>query len=322
MEGALHKFYSQGLASNTKKCYSSGQKRFLSFCKKFNLDPIPPSEYTTLLFISQMGLEGLSLSTIKSYLASIRNLLINAGFPNHHIYTPKVELVIRGIKRTKVCIKDTCKARLPITPVILSKLKLVWGVHPISKDCKMLWAAACIGFFGFLRCAEFTVPSITTFDACKHLSLDDVSFTHKGSSISTITIHIKVSKTDQFGKGCHIHLVRTGASLCPVSALLEYLSVRGMGKGPLFLQSNGHPLTRSVLVARVRCALSSLGMDVDQYSGHSFRIGAATTALRAGISDAKIKMLGRWESAAYQQYLRAPRHELASVCPILANCKS
>ena len=72
----------------------------------------------------------------------------------------------------------------------------------------------------------------------------------------------------------------------------------------------------------VREALSSAGMDVLIYSGHSFRIGAATTALRAGISDANIKMLGRWESSAYQLYLKTPREELASVSTMLANTHS
>ena len=175
METAFHEFYSQGLASSTQKCYSSGQKRFLTFCSSFNLQPIPPSEHTILLFISQLGLEGLSLSTIKSYLAAIRNLLINGGFPNHQRYTPRVELVIRGIKCSKVYSKDAKRSRLPITPAILSQLKRAWSSHPISSDSRMLWAAACTGFFGFLRCAEFTVPSVTSFDPCKHLTLDDVS---------------------------------------------------------------------------------------------------------------------------------------------------
>ena len=132
-------------------------------------------------------------------------------------------------------------------------------------------------------------------------------------------IRIKCSKTDQFGNGVNIYLQRTGASLCPVSALLDYLSVRGLTDGPLFLCSDGQPLSRVLLVSNVRSALASLGINVDHFSGHSFRIGAASTALHAGVSDAKIKMLGRWESSAYQLYLRTPREDLGSVCAILAN---
>jgi hypothetical protein len=50
-------------------------------------------------------------------------------------------------------------------------------------------------------------------------------------------------------------------------------------------------------------ALISAGVDCSPYSGHSFRSGAATTAAKQGISDATIKMLGRWKSSAYQLYI-------------------
>ena len=170
MEAALCRFYSNGLASSTRKSYSSGQKRYLSFCNKFRLTPIPPSEHTILLFISQLGLDGLSLSTIKGYMSAIRNLLIDMGYESFRLYTPKVELVIRGIKRVKVSTEAPTQSRLPITPSILLKLKQVWSHSPVSVNSRMLWAAVNLGFFGFLRCAEFTVPSLKDFDASRHLS--------------------------------------------------------------------------------------------------------------------------------------------------------
>ena len=52
-------------------------------------------------------------------------------------------------------------------------------------------------------------------------------------------------------------------------------------------------LSRECLVKRVRQALAPSGLDVAQYSGHSFRIGAATTAASVGIEDSLIKTLGR-----------------------------
>ena len=39
------------------------------------------------------------------------------------------------------------------------------------------------------------------------------------------------------------------------------------------------------------------------YAGHSLRIGVATTAAMAGVEDAMIQTLGRWQSAAYVQYV-------------------
>ena len=54
-------------------------------------------------------------------------------------------------------------------------------------------------------------------------------------------------------------------------------------------------------------------MDKGSYNTHSFRIGAATSAIEAGISDVQVKMLGRWKSDAYQRYVRTPPEELASL---------
>ena len=54
-------------------------------------------------------------------------------------------------------------------------------------------------------------------------------------------------------------------------------------------------------------------MDQRMYCGHSFLIGAAKTTGTRGIEDSVIKNLGRWESAAYLQYIRIP-YQLESVC--------
>ena len=60
-------------------------------------------------------------------------------------------------------------------------------------------------------------------------------------------------------------------------------------------------------------ALSRTGLDSTGYSGHSFRIGAATTAAHVGVGDATIKALGRWKSGAYQGYIQNPREQLAGI---------
>jgi len=57
------------------------------------------------------------------------------------------------------------------------------------------------------------------------------------------------------------------------------------------------------------------------YAGHSFRIGAATTAAVMGLEDSAIQTLGRWESSlvsSYKRYIRQDPHFLASLLPTLA----
>ena len=130
---------------------------------------------------------------------------------------------------------------------------------------------------------------------------------------------IKSSKTDPFRKGVNLFLGRTGSDLCPVAAMLDYLCMRGMSPGPLFQYMDGRFLTRQRFVDAVREALDCTGVDKKQYCGHSFRIGAATTAAAKGIEDSIIKTLGRWESVAYLQYVKIPRQQLVGYSSILSS---
>ena len=131
---------------------------------------------------------------------------------------------------------------------------------------------------------------------------------------SMIKIHLRTSKTDQYGQGVNIYLRRTGSDLCPVYALLAYnLAVRGSEHCPLYKLQDGQCQTKDLFITRLRSALSVLGYDESSYAGHSFRIGAATTAAERGIEDSVIKMLGRWESSAYQLYVRTSQQALVSI---------
>jgi integrase len=69
-------------------------------------------------------------------------------------------------------------------------------------------------------------------------------------------------------------------------------------------------------VVEVKEALDQSGINSAQYSGHSFRSGAATTAVRRGMGDAMIQMLGRWKSDAYRAYIKTPTSQLAAISRI------
>ena len=164
----------------------------------------------------------------------------------------------------------------------------------------MLWAASCVGFFGFLRAGEFTIPYPQSYDSSVHLSLSDLAVdSHTTPSI--IRLRIKQSKTDHFSQGVDIFLGATNADICPVQAVLQFLAMRNPSPGPLFVfQSGSPPLTRATLVSHLRTALQKAGIPHSAYSGHSFRIGAATTAAQCGLEDSLIQTLGRWKSTAYK----------------------
>ena len=120
-------------------------------------------------------------------------------------------------------------------------------------------------------------------------------------------------------RGVNLFLGWTGNDLWPVGAILNFLVARGPQSGPLFAFADGRLLTRRRCVEAVKGALTAAGIDERRYNGHSFRIGAATTAAAKGIEDSIIKTLGRWESVAYQQYVRIPRSQLTRYSSLLVS---
>ena len=169
----------------------------------------------------------------------------------------------------------------------------------------MLWAACCMGFFGFLRVGEFTVNS--PFDASHHLTSQDLQVDSLVNPTS-IKVHVKSSKTDPFRQGYYIYIGKGR----PIAAIIQYLKLRGPSTGPLFINLDGNPLTRQALSTTIQSILQAAGVQ-GQFSGHSFWIGAATTAAGQRVPDHLIKTLGRWSSDAYQRYIRIPVHAILSV---------
>ena len=187
-----------------------------------------------------------------------------------------------------------------------------------KRNTKLIWAACCLCFFGFLRAGELTVPDGCSFDPRSHLGVGDVAVDDKKLP-SLIRIRIKQSKMDPFRKGVNIFIGRTGNELCPVAAMLDFLRVRGMDAGALFTFRDGRVLTRTRFVEIVWAALRKAGVEHKKYSGHSFRIGVAMTTAAKGIEDCIIKILGRWESLAYLQYIKLLQEQLAGYSAAFAS---
>ena len=91
--------------------------------------------------------------TIKSYLSGLRFFHIQEGLGNPWLnLMPRLEYTLQGVKRVEAHSGSTARSRLPITLDVLLSLKSIWCPRPAAAyDGIMLWAAACVRFFGFLR---------------------------------------------------------------------------------------------------------------------------------------------------------------------------
>ena len=300
------KYAACAIAANTRRTYSAGGRRFVSFCSLCNLQPYPASDLTLSCFCAFLA-RSVRPCTISVYLQAVRNAHIEQGLEDPLIETWLLKRVLKGVQRCHGT--ETVKPRLPITMPTLRKLVDACDhLHVLPEHDRVLFkSAVLLAFFGFLRCSEFT----------EGLTRECIRF-ESGS----MTILLKRSKTDQFGKGVHIVIGPAGRPYCPVYAMLRYLAMIGSRNAstPLYVLAKGVPLSRAVFTSTVRLLLEKAAVpNIELYSGHSFRIGAATTAAMAGIPDSLIRSAGRWQSDVCLRYMRIPMETKSKISAQLAS---
>ena len=221
----------------------------------------------------------------------------------HAEYVPRLTSVLLGVKRLHCA---PSRPRLPITYPLLQRICKFLQVGFFSPLMDLVIETACtIGFFAFLRCGEFTCRG--TFDPSVNLCISDIQIFK-----DYLTVTLKVSKTDPFRKGITLSLFKTSVKngVCPHEVIIEYLTVRRRSSTSpsdvLFITDRGVALSRTVFIDALRTVLGKLGLKPELYSGHSLRIGAATSAGSVRMEDHLIKMLGRWSSDCYRRYIQTP----------------
>lgn len=314
----MSRLLSNSLAASTQKAYRSGYKAYIDFALKHGMQNqhgvLFPDENSLIYFITYCHtVSKLSYSSIKLYLSGLKHFSIRLCGKNplcHWDNQPflKLPLALRGIKKESV---TSPIERRPITTPIVKELCQVLdrGLFDPLTD-KMLSACITTAFFAFLRCGEICV-TVGEFDPNYNLTLQDVQWT--GESRDAFYLHLKVSKTDPFRTGTSIYLSSLPHDtniICPVSRMKAYLSERNNNSPCTFVQPlfvyKREPLTRLRFLPLLRAALTAAGHPGDQYKGHSFRIGAATSCVKAGMEGHIIKTLGRWRSDCYERYIRTP----------------
>ena len=169
---------------------------------------------------------GVTFATLRVYLSGLRFTQIAAGLPHPHLGSnPWLHYVLCGVHRSR---STPSNCRLPVTPEVLQALYSCWsqpgGTYGFQ-DCTMLWAACCLGFFGFLRSGEFTCPSLAAFRDDMLTPRDVTVDSHQSPSVVSMQLHR--SKADPFGLGVKIHLGRANHTICPVSTVLAYMAFQG-----------------------------------------------------------------------------------------------
>lgn len=238
---------------------------------------------------------------IKKRLSSLRSYHVDLGFEIEVFRNPQLDRVVRGIKR--LVPETVCRVRTPITREILDKL--LASLDPTTPKGRLLQAAFSLAFAAFLRSGELTYEAEDMHNPdfpSWHVTRASVQFDPEGRFMLLL---LPASKTDPFRLGVTITIAHSPHDPhCVVRLMAAYLqnTLTADRRGPLFVRVGGAPFTRAFLIQEVQRLALANGI-AGNFTGHSFRHGAATWASRQGLGSDQIQKLGRWKSAAYQLYI-------------------
>ncbi|XP_077778975.1 uncharacterized protein LOC144326297 [Podarcis muralis] len=286
------------VAPSTLRSYKKSWADFLKFrSSRHNTGPFSiPSTREVLCYLAHLRGLGRAPKTINIQSAGI-SYFCKAFFNTDPCSAFIVRKTLEGWRRQH---PPSVDRRRPITIDILTQIhKKLRAICWSKYEARLFSAAYSIAFFGALRIGE--VVCERGADCLQRgILLSDLSL-----SESELIVQVRSSKTDQLGKGALLRLLAVqGSGPCPVRDTRRFLYLRPRGPSPFLIHADGSPLSRHQFTRVLRTALTACGFPAAEFAAHSFRIGAATTAMHLGLSTERIKDLGRWKSNAYRAYVR------------------
>ncbi len=256
-------------------------------------NPFPAHVRSVYSFIAHLFSLGYAPSTITSYLSAVAYFHKINDHPD-----PTSSFLIKKMVQGARKMRPTADIRAPITPSILHRLVESTSRTTDSYYNRLLISAMyLLAFHAFLRIGEIAVSSPSRIADVIQLSQVSLS--------DTLCITFKKYKHHS-GPPVVIAVPKHSGLFCPVQALANYLSFRSSQPGPLFMFPDGAPVSKSFFQKNLSLSLSFLNINSKTFKGHSFRIGAATTAAIQGQSEEQIQRMGRWKSDAFKKCIRIP----------------
>jgi len=272
------------------------------FRLSFSFLPVWPAPMAHIVaYIAYLSKENWAQSTISVHISAISfaHKINSWQDPTESFLIKKLK---EGCKRLRGSM--TMDIRRPITfPILKQLITVLPAICSSSFEVCLFRSVFSLAYFGFMRVGEYAC--ISKNNQVGHaLRIGDVVVNHNNS----IDVLFQHSKTDQRGNCMSIKIHAADEELCcPVRNMQRYLAIRPHVLGPLFLHFNHDPLTIRQVSSIMKSGVKLLGLSPSEFSPHSLRIGAATSAALGGASEESIKLMGRWQSGAFRSYIRPER---------------
>ena len=278
-------------APATIKGYYTDLSDFEKWCLAEQHNPFPASSATVGAYLEYVALNS-SVSTVqrRMYAISRSHRMLRLPDPTRD---EDVHLTVRRIMRSKRCRPKQAKG------LTMEYLKRFLDAQPDSPWGIRNRAIISLGYDILARRSELVA-----------LMSDDVEARPDG----TLRLIIRRSKTDPFGMGRLAFTSRRTARL-----VAEWLEWRGPAIEPLFcgiyqeraINRALGPDTIKLIIKRTAKDCGLQKVDIDAFSAHSLRVGAAQDLLRNGHDTAAIRRAGGWKSVdVMARYLEFAEHNV------------
>ncbi|KIH60814.1 site-specific recombinase, phage integrase family [Ancylostoma duodenale] len=265
------------IAPGTLQIYRRVRRDFLAFADKFRV-PFTAIHKLRNVFLAHLINKGRT-RTLGYHLAALS-----------HFFGPLPsvdEEIQRALLRTGNRSGPTVRHRSKAVQEDVDKI-VDWALQKNSTATIKGASMVMLAFLGFLRVSELV-----------QLRFADVS--HKGGNLWWLAV--RRSKTDQEGKGSVVAFRMKNTEENLWRALYRIRSPRS-SEDFLFSCRSGKPPSRDYAFRLIKKTFVEAGLASRNLTPHSFRGGAATTAIRRGVDPANVMRVGRWKSVkSFQCYI-------------------
>lgn len=278
-------------APSTIKAYYTDLSDFENWCRSRDVQAFPTTPTNVSVYLESMT-AAYAVSTIQRrlYAISRSHRLLRLTDPTRD---EDVHLTMRRIMRSKHCRPKQAKGltREYLEQFLDAQPDSPWGLRNR--------AIISLGYDILARRSELVA-----------LMSDDIELKSDG----TLRLMIRRSKTDPFGMGRLAFTSKRTATL-----VADWLAWRGAEIEPLFcgiyqeraINRALGPDTIKIIIKRTAQVCGLEKVDIDAFSAHSMRVGAAQDLLRNGHDTAAIMRAGGWKSVdVMARYLEFAEHNV------------
>lgn len=283
MSQDIERYLQAGTRANTRRSYQQALEHFEVAWGGF----LPATSDAVVRYLVDHATT-LSSNTLKLHLAALAQWHVSQGFPDP-TKTPLVRQVLKGIRTLHP------RQEKQAEPLQLRQLEqcVLWlertgeqarteSDWPRLLRCWRDRALILIGFWRAFRSDELCRLQV------EHIQV------RAGEGMQ---LFLPWSKGDRDSQG-HTFSAPALAKLCPLQAYVDWISLAGIAKGPVFrgIDRWGHfgegGLHPNSVIPLLRAMLQGAGLPAELYSSHSLRRGFATWATNSG-----------WDLKALMQYV-------------------